>query len=304
MHFIDRDRRRVGIAAAALRRIQSASRPAHVEGPRHHRGRGGRAFGRARQRIGPLRQHLAGRRRRFRICSARPGAQPRHEQLPHPGAVAQPHGMAPPVPHVEVADHRDAAGIRRPHRKAHARHAVDLGDGGAEPFGQIPMRAFGKQMQVEIAQDRSEAVGIFGLLHRLGPVDRAGGRVRRATPARRTRPSSPTGVSWPSSVPPSRAITSTASARRAGRRARCGPLRRPAGRDRKMDRPAGPSAAQCNAAPASDRNGSASAQAPSGLRRLRYKALGPAARTRSAADRSSRAGWRPHRRFRRRPFRA
>jgi hypothetical protein len=79
--------------------------------------------------------------------------------------------MAPRVPGIEIADHRDALGVGRPDREAHARHAVDGRHVGAQRIGQMEMAALVEQVQVEFAQHRSESVGIFRLLHRSRPLD-------------------------------------------------------------------------------------------------------------------------------------
>src|SRR5438067_10001502 len=79
--------------------------------------------------------------------------------------------MAPPVPGIEIADHRNAARVRRPHGKAHAGHAVDRIDGRADTLRQIPMRAFGEEMEIHVAEDWSEGIRVFGFLQRLWPFD-------------------------------------------------------------------------------------------------------------------------------------
>ena len=50
--------------------------------------------------------------------------QVRQKQLPDAAAAAHPHGMAPPVPVIEIADDADAFGIRCPDREADARDTV------------------------------------------------------------------------------------------------------------------------------------------------------------------------------------
>src|SRR4029077_7274906 len=46
----------------------------------------------------------------------------RQEELPDPTG-SQAHGMAPAVPAVEIADHRDNLRVRGPYREAHTGHA-------------------------------------------------------------------------------------------------------------------------------------------------------------------------------------
>ncbi len=79
--------------------------------------------------------------------------------------------MAARVPRIEVADHRDALGVGRPHREAHARDALDRHDIGAERLGQLEVPSFVEQMQIELTQQWAEGVGILGLLHRFRPFD-------------------------------------------------------------------------------------------------------------------------------------
>ena len=54
------------------------------------------------------------------------------EQFPDAAILPQPHRVASAVPVVEVADDRDAAGVRRPDREAEARRAADLDLLGAQ----------------------------------------------------------------------------------------------------------------------------------------------------------------------------
>ena len=56
------------------------------------------------------------------------------EELPGPGVAAQAHGVAAAVPTVEIADHRDAARIRRPDGEAHAGYAIARQGPRAETF--------------------------------------------------------------------------------------------------------------------------------------------------------------------------
>ena len=85
--------------------------------------------------------------------------------------MAQPHRVAAPVPGVEVADHRNAPRIGRPHREAHARHAVDHHRVRAQAVGEIAMLPFGQQIDVEFAEQRPERIRVLGLLDRAAPVD-------------------------------------------------------------------------------------------------------------------------------------
>lgn len=80
--------------------------------------------------------------------------------------MAQPHRVAAAVPLVEVADHRHAPGIGCPHGKAHAGHIVLPHGLGTQAAGQFPVPAFGDQVQVQVAQQQAEGVGVFRFLHR------------------------------------------------------------------------------------------------------------------------------------------
>src|SRR3712207_6089608 len=84
----------------------------------------GSRLARSRHGIRLLRKKLAMRADQFVLVTFA-GAETRNEQFPDPSLPAQAHGVAPAVPAVEVADHGDTPGIRRPNGKAHARHAVD-----------------------------------------------------------------------------------------------------------------------------------------------------------------------------------
>ena len=169
VHFVDRDRR-VG-------RLSLRPRPHPrfvVPGVRRriHDDRRGcrRQFGRPRQRIGFQRQTHAIPPDDGELVACA-GGQPRDEQFPHAGRKPQPHRVAPRVPDVEVAHHRHRARIRRPHREPHAVHPVDRGDARSQVRGELEMPALVEQVQIELAEQRSEGVGILGLLHRARPRD-------------------------------------------------------------------------------------------------------------------------------------
>ena len=79
------------------------------------------------------------------------------EDLPDAGVLAQPHRVAAAVPVVEVADHRDPAGIGRPDREMDAEGALVLDQMRAELVEQPEMRAFGDVVVVHRAEHRAEA---------------------------------------------------------------------------------------------------------------------------------------------------
>jgi hypothetical protein len=72
-----------------------------------------------------------------------------------------PHGMTAAVPQVEVSRQPDFAGIRRPHGKRHAGHAVDRARVRTQFFPRAQVASFGEQPDVGVAEPRTEAVGVF-----------------------------------------------------------------------------------------------------------------------------------------------
>ena len=78
---------------------------------------------------------------------------------------------------VEIADHADALGVRRPHRERHALdHAVGGGEAArvrAEDLPQPLVAALGEQVQVDLAQRGQEPVGVGDGVHE-APTSSAG----------------------------------------------------------------------------------------------------------------------------------
>ena len=152
-----------------------------------------------------------------------------------PAGIAQPHRVAPRIPGVEVANDRDRARIRRPDGKPHAVHAVDRHDAGAKVRRQLEMPPFVEQVQIELAEQRAEGIGILGLLHRARPGDAQQIGFARCPPDRRTahaaRPARAGRASRHRRAPAPRP-----PARRAGRRARSAPSRCRADPARRTDR--------------------------------------------------------------------
>src|SRR5579884_1329618 len=117
MHLVDRHRRAIlvgrrpplhpfAIAEAVLR-------------PEHARGGARRLFHRGRVRIGLEHGRTAAARTNFVLVTfAR--LKLRDEQLPDSGAAKRSHLMDPSIPAIEVADHANALGIRRPYREGDA----------------------------------------------------------------------------------------------------------------------------------------------------------------------------------------
>src|SRR5438105_13359767 len=84
----------------------------------------------------------------------------RNEYLPHAARNELPHGVAAAIPHVEIADDRDALGIRGPDGEVHAGDAIHGAWMGAELFVALPVLAFAEQMQIDVAHLRRESVGV------------------------------------------------------------------------------------------------------------------------------------------------
>ena len=82
------------------------------------------------------------------------------EQLPDARRPERAHRVQPPVPEVEVADDRDGARVRRPHRERGADGAVDLAHVRAELLVQLLVPAFHREMDVDVAERRQERIRI------------------------------------------------------------------------------------------------------------------------------------------------
>ena len=107
-----------------------------------------------------------------------PGRRRRHEDFPK-AVAAHPHGVAPPVPGIEVADHADASCIGGEHHEGDAGDAVEHQRMRAELVIEAHMRALAEQIEIEIGQHRRKSVGILDLDHVLA-VTRAHVIARRA----------------------------------------------------------------------------------------------------------------------------
>ncbi|MNB99514.1 hypothetical protein D3C75_468000 [compost metagenome] len=132
--------------------------------------RGGvrRQAGGQRHRVGLQRQDAVGTEN-FVLVGV-PRLQARDEQLPDPGGMPQAHRMAAPVPDVEITDHRHPPGIGCPHRETHTVDAVHGLELGTEARTEVAVIAFGKQVQIHVAQQGAEAVRVFGRLLATGPT--------------------------------------------------------------------------------------------------------------------------------------
>ncbi len=129
----------------------------------HDAGGVGSQFGAEGHRIGLLQQFaVLGEDLEF---VKRALAHAGEEDFPHAAFAPQPHGVAAAVPAVEIADHRNAPRVGRPHRKACASHAEHLARMRAQTFVGTQMGAFGQQPGVGLAQHLRKAVGVFEVGH-------------------------------------------------------------------------------------------------------------------------------------------
>jgi hypothetical protein len=85
------------------------------------------------------------------------------EDLPDPALVARAHGETASVPGIEVADQADPLGFRRPDCEGHPANPAHGRGMGAELLEAAQVVAFPQQVDVQISEDRWEAVGILDL---------------------------------------------------------------------------------------------------------------------------------------------
>src|SRR5205085_5457696 len=75
--------------------------------------------------------------------------QIRDEQLPDADRREQPHRVHAAIPPVEVANHTDPLGVRRPYREVHTGGAADADAVRPELVERPMMRALAEQVQTE-----------------------------------------------------------------------------------------------------------------------------------------------------------
>ena len=168
MQLVDAHRRLDRLARGAL--LQPAMvLPLVVQRPGDDRNGARRVLGCQGDRVGLERQDAVRSENLVLVGIAR--LQARDEQLPHAGRKAQPHRMTATVPAIEAADYRHSARVGRPHGEAHALHTVHFQHLRAEYPADLPVIAFGKQVHVQLAQLRTEAVGVFSDLLAAGPAN-------------------------------------------------------------------------------------------------------------------------------------
>ena len=110
------------------------------------------------ERVGLQRQQLAVGANDFEFVD-RARREVGQEYLPDAGG-APAHDVAPPVPLIEVADHRDAPRIRRPDGEMHAGDALLLEDVRAQLVEEAEVRALGRVVVVQRPEDGPERIRV------------------------------------------------------------------------------------------------------------------------------------------------
>ena len=80
-----------------------------------------------------------------------------NEEFPESGGSAVCHGMAAAIPLVEVAHDTDSEGIRRPDDKMNSSDPLHGPEMGAHCLVGFEEGAFGKEMQLEVAEKGGKA---------------------------------------------------------------------------------------------------------------------------------------------------
>ena len=87
-------------------------------------------------------------------------AEIRNENFPDPGRTSPPHGMTATIPHVEIADDRDAPSIRRPNGEMHTRDALMRQGMGTQNLPDALMGAFGQKVFIHFADHGPKRIGV------------------------------------------------------------------------------------------------------------------------------------------------
>ena len=159
MDLVDRDR---SLPQVAPRGDPAVIRPCVADKALHDRGGAGRGFGAEGEGVGLERQEGAVGAEDLELVD-RAAHDPGEEDLPDPRLPALAHRVAAAVPGVEVADHADAARVRRPDGEGRAVDAFMRHGMRAEPGEEVLVPALGHQVFVHLAEDGAEAVGVFPL---------------------------------------------------------------------------------------------------------------------------------------------
>ena len=80
-------------------------------------------------------------------------------------------GCRRPSQVLKLADNGHAARVRRPNCKADALDAADSHRLRPKASSELVMRALGDQMQIELAEQKAEAIWVLRLLNCIGPQD-------------------------------------------------------------------------------------------------------------------------------------
>ena len=118
-------------------------------------------FGRKGQRIGFERQEPAVRRDDLEFVSI-PHRHAGQKNLPE-ALSAHAHRVPPAIPVVEISHHADAPCVGREDGEKHARNAVEHKGVRAQLIVEAHVRAFAQEIEIEIGQHGSEAIGVFQL---------------------------------------------------------------------------------------------------------------------------------------------
>ncbi len=182
MNFIDRDRSFARVAAGRRRRRTIDRRRFDDDRCRLWAQLGGK-----RHRIGFEREELSVGTQNLELVFVA-GRDRGRKNLPK-AVAAHAHGMAAPVPIVEVADDAHAFSIGRKHREDDTRDAPVDKRVRAELIVELKMRALAQKMEIEIGQHRRETIRVLQLYNRSRRSGRAGDRRRhRPDAGRRTVP--------------------------------------------------------------------------------------------------------------------
>jgi hypothetical protein len=133
--------------------------PPQVVGAGDDGGRRWAKFGGEPERICLQRQSLSAGAQDL-VFIDRAGAELGDEDLPQAAVDAFAQGVAPAIPDVEVAEQRNAPGVRRPDREVHAMGAFMDHRMGAQTLKEPPVCPLHQEIVVEGAQNRPEAEGV------------------------------------------------------------------------------------------------------------------------------------------------
>ncbi len=128
------------------------------------RRRGGRHLAGSGARIGLQERRPTRGRRELELVPCT-GGNARDEQFPDPLRQPLAHRLDASIPAVPVADHTDPARIGRPNRKARAGNAIDRGRMRSEGARQFLVASLPDQVEIEVAEQQSEAIRIVDGRH-------------------------------------------------------------------------------------------------------------------------------------------